>query len=310
MKKSMLIKIVCTVLCLSMIAAFAGCGAKTPGEKSPEAAGVDLREKLAALTVSDKELDIAGKYTALSEIPGITDDPDIVGTWESADGETIFTFTEDGRAKATALGEENEAPYGCVKIGDYDILCEEIALSPEFYEGAKEGDTAVTYTAYEIDGDVMYSVTVEEVNEDFTSSMSAIVAMYRVDESGSAAKAKAGNPIALSTFAGTWESDKGSFTIEGDKLTLGDESYDISVNEDGALVVGKDGKSTAYGMSIISSKEYDYEDRSKSTQSVGLSLFYVGADENDKPNLVSILEDWKAEYDYEEYRYTGNFNLK
>lgn len=299
-------KIVCAILCLCMVAAFAGCGAK-----EPEAAGIDVRGKLSALVTSDKELGIAGKYKALSEITDAEIDPEIVGTWLTADGKTSYTYTADGRA--TSKSEDygsTEVTYGCVKIGDYKILCEEIPLDPEYYEGAEEGDTAMSYLAYAIENDVMYSVVVEEVNEDFTSSVSSLVVMYRADESGSAAAAVANNPFDIGSFAGTWESDKGSFTIEGDTLTLGEDSYKISFSDKNELVVEKDGKSVAYGMSIANSKEYDYDDRSKSTDSIVLNLSYTGADENDKPNLLAVLDDWHTEYEFENWYYAGNFSLQ
>ena len=38
-----------------------------------------------------------------------------------------------------------------------------------------------------------------------------------------------------------------------------------------------------------------------------LGLYYTGADENDKPNLLPLLDDWKTDYQWEDWYYSGSF---
>ena len=307
MKKTTLKRITCAALCILIVAAFAGCKTIKAGS-----AGVDVCEKLASLTVTDKALGIDGKYTKLSDISDGSVDPELVGTWTTAAGDMTYDYTANGILKVTSeTYGDSEAPFTCLTIGKYKIVCEELALDPEFYDGAEEGDTQLSFTAYSVENDALYQVIVEEVNEDYTSNMSALVTLYRADESGSAAAAIAKNPIDMAALNGTWADDeKGSFTIEDGVLTLGEDSFNISFDEKNALVVEKDGQSTAYHMGVSMMKEYDYEDRTQFTESVSIGLSYTGADENDKPNLLPVLTDYKTEYEYDSWYYSGSFKLQ
>ena len=297
MKNGTMKRVLCAILCVLMAAAFAACGAKK---------GVDIAAKVNALMVTDQTLGIAGKYTKLPEVEGGSIDADLVGTWVTADGDMTYTYGEDGTLKVTTeLYGDSELPYTCVTIGEYKILCEEMQLDPEMYEGAKEGDTMLSYTAYSVEKDVLYQVVVEEVNEDYTSHTSALVTLYRADESGSAAAAIAANPIDIKSLNGTWVCDKGSFTIADGTLKLGEDTYTISLDEKNDLVVEKDGKSTAYNMAVSVMKEYDYEDRTQFTASTGLGISYTGAGENDQPNLASLMES----YEYNGWYFSGSFKL-
>ena len=299
-------RVACAIICILVAAGFAGCGAKETGS-----AAINIAEKLNSLMVSDKTLGIDGKYTKLSDIEGGSVDQDLVGTWLTADGDMCYTITEDGVEKITSdTFGDSEIPFTCVSIGTYKILCEEMELSPEFYDGAKEGDTQISYTAYSVENDAMYRVIVEEVNDDYSSTYSSLVTLYRADESGSAAAAIAKNPIDLQSLNGTWTSEKGSITIKDGTLSLGADSFRISFDEKNDLVVEKDGVSTVYNMGISSMKEYDYEDRTQFTETTAIGLNYTGADENDKPNLLSVLDDYKTEYGYESWYYSGNFQLQ
>ena len=161
-----------------------------------------------------------------------------------------------------------------------------------------------------MENDALYQVIVEEVNEDYTSSYSSLVTLYRADETGSAAASIAKNPIDLKALNGTWKSDeKGGFTLEDGVLTLGADNYNVSFDEKNQLVVEKDGQSTAYHMAVSLMKEYDYEDRTQFTTSTMMGVNYTGADENDKPNLLPLLTDYKSEYDYDSWYYSGSFKL-
>ncbi|MBR5619453.1 MAG: hypothetical protein IKW76_06945 [Clostridia bacterium] len=306
MKMNRIKSIFCLILCALLVLSFTACKAKPSGKS-----GVDVVEKLNSLTVSDKTLGIAGKYAKLSDIRDGSIDKDLVGTWTTADGDMTYIYGEDGvlQVKSETYGD-SEMPFTCLTVGGYKILCEEMELSSEFYDGAQEGDTQLSYTAYSVENDALYQVIVEEVNEDFTSSMSALVTLYRADDTGSAAAAIAKNPIDLQSLNGTWTSEKGSFTIEDGTLTLGEDSFDVSVDAQNRLVVEKDGQSTAYNMAVSSMKEYDYEDRTQFTASTALGVSFTGADENDKPNLLSVLDDYKTEYDYDSWYYSGSFKLQ
>lgn len=305
MNKTTVKRIFCAILCAAIALSLAACGAKTT-----KTDGVDLREKLASLMVTDEKLGIAGKYVKLSDVEGGSIDADLVGTWITADGETTYSYSADGTAKATSVYGDNEAPFTCITIGDYKIICEEVELSPEFYDGAQPGDTQLSYTAYSVENDALYQVIVEEVNEDYTSNMSALVTLYRADETGSAAASIEKNPIDMSALNGTWADDeKGSFTIEDGVLTLGADNYNVSFDEKNQLVVEKDGQSTAYHMAVSMMKEYDYEDRTQFTTSTMMGVSYTGADENDVPNLLSVLTDYKTEFEYDSWYYSGSFKL-
>ncbi len=302
MKKQMK-RFFCVMLCVLIAAACTGCGAKKSAST-----GVNLIEKLTALMVSDQTLGIAGKYVKLTDIEGGSVDADLVGAWITADGEMTYTYGEDGALKVTSeLYGDSELPFTCITIGDYKILCEEMELSPEYYDGAQPGDTQLSYTAYSVENDALYQVVVEEVNEDYTSSYSSLVMLYRADESGSAAAAIAKNPIDLNALNGTWESDdKGSFTLEDGVLTLDGDSFNVSFDEKNDLVVEKDGASTVYNMAVSVTKEYDYEDRTQFTAHTAMGLSYTGADINDKPNMVAVMDY----YEYNGWYYSGSFKLR
>ena len=40
-----------------------------------------------------------------------------------------------------------------------------------------------------------------------------------------------------------------------------------------------------------------------------LGVSYTGADENDKPNLLPVLTDYKTEFEYDSWYYSGSFKL-
>ena len=71
----------------------------------------------------------------------------------------------------------------------------------------------------------------------------------------------------------------------------------------------KDGRSTAYHMTVSMMKEYDYEDRTQFTESTAMGTSYTGADENDQPNLLTVLMDYKTEFGYDSWNYSGNYRL-
>ena len=203
MKKRLLFAALCLVLLLSCV----GCSAKKPG--------VDLREKLDALTVSDEDLGIKDQFSALSDITGGSIDDALVGRWVSADGRTSYTYAADGTQKIESEDYGDfDVKYTCITCGDYRILCEEVPMTSSDAEGNATESTALSYTAYEIENDVLYMAMVEEHDPMYTTNQTALVSMFKADGSGSAARSMAKNPIDLSCLNGTWVTEKGSFTIE------------------------------------------------------------------------------------------------
>ena len=201
MKKRLLFAALCLVLLLSCV----GCSAKKPG--------VDLRVKLDALTVSDEDLGIKDQFSALSDITGGSIDDALVGRWVSADGRTSYTYAADGTQKIESEDYGNfDVKYTCITCGDYKILCEEVPMTSSDAEGNATESTALSYTAYEIENDVLYMAMVEEHDPMYTTNQTALVSMFKADGSGSAARSMAKNPIDLSCLNGTWVTEKGSFT--------------------------------------------------------------------------------------------------
>lgn len=49
---------------------------------------------------------------------------------------------------------------------------------------------------------------------------------------------------------------------------------------------------------------------SQATATTCFGIYYTGADENDKPNLLPLLSDWKAEFDWDSYYYNASFELE
>ncbi len=172
-------------------------------------------------------------------------------------------------------------------------------------DGNTTESTALSYTAYSIENDVLYMAVVEEHDPMFTTNQTALVSMFKADSSGSADKAVAKNPIALSCLNGTWEREKGSLTIQDGAVTSNGESGKLSFDDSNRLVVELDGKTTAYGMSVTILKDYG-----ENTETNVLALSYTGADENDRPNLLPVLDDWKTDYGWDTWYYTGSFKLQ
>lgn len=309
MKSTIFKKTLSFILCAIIVTALAACQAKTPS--GGDAAAVNLREKLASLMVSTDKLGLTGKYSSIAEIADGSVDPDLVGTWVMADGRMSYTYSADGSiaVKSEDYGD-SEVRFTCLEIDGYQLICEELIVSPEFNDGVEEETTQLGYTAYDVSNDAMYMVTVEEPSEDTNSSHSTLVTMYRADENGSAAASMAGSPVAISTFDGTWATDKGELTITDGVLTLGGDSYTVSLDEKNQLVVEKDGRSTVYATGVGVMKEYDDEDRTQTVEKTMLSLNYTGTDENDKPNLLPVLDDWKTDYGWDSWYYTGSFELR
>ena len=291
----------CAALCLALALSAAGCQAKGQA--------VNLPEKLSALTVSDRTLGIEGAFDALSDIADGKADPALVGRWVSADGRTAYTYAADGteRVESEDYGSF-DTKFTCITREGYRVLCEETQMTSADADGGTAESTVLAYTAYRVENDVLYMMTVEKAadSELYNSFQAALVMMFRTDKSGSPAAAIAKNPIALDSLNGTWSGDKGDFTVENGTLKTGSDSYALSFNEKNQLVAEKDGRATAYSMNVSVYKTYG----DQPNQTVRMGLYYTGADENDKPNLLPLLDDWKTEYGWKDWYYTGSFELQ
>ena len=284
-----------------MTAALFGCGMSIGKE-------VNLRDKLDSLMVTDDALGIKGKYNALSDIADGSIDKDLIGTWKSADGTISYVYNEDGTVKSTSEYGETEVKFTCLTLGEYKVMCDESEMESTDVDGKTTKSTVVSYSTYNVDNDALYFTNVEDTtDENMDSSQHALMIMYRADENGSIDSAVSKNKIALDSFAGTWTSEQGEITIADGTLTLGKDTYDISVNDKGKLVVDKDGASSEYSVNVSVRKQYEGEDKTKFTQTTALGLYFTGADEKDKPNLEAVLEDWG---EFQPNYYTGTFDLK
>ena len=291
-------KLIAILLAALILTAFAGCSVTF--EKTTS---IDLKAKLASLLVNDKDTDLS-KATDLADL-------NIVGTWKTADESVTYTFeefNETGKATATVSGQTTTVTYKCLDIDGKFILQEEVPMM-SYTDDSEEPveTTAIVNTAYEIENDVLYMVSVEEMGDETTSFQAALQIMYRADENGSIEDAVSRNPISIESLYGSWEEDGKAFTLDADGLKVGDDVYAVSVEGD-KFVAEKDGEKTEYSFRLTYSKVYT--DNSKTEiEKEGYVFFlsFTGKDENDKPNLASVLSDWKTEYDYDEWLYSGNF---
>lgn len=297
-------KIVCLALCILMAVSLFGCGKSSAKE-------IYLRDKLTSLMTTDEGIGLKGKYAALEDIADGTVDRDLVGTWKTADGKTAYVYNEDGTSKATSTYGDSESRFTCITVDAYKVICEEATMTSEDADGNVTESTVLSYSTYEVDNDALFMTVVEDTtDENADSSYTVLVVMYRADDTGSTEASMAKNKIAIDTFAGTWASEKGEFTIADGKLTLGEDVYDISVNEQGRLVVASGDASTEYPVNLVLRKDYENNDKANATETISMGISYTGADENDKPNLLSVLDDWKTDYQWDDYYYTGTFDLQ
>ena len=308
-------------LALALIMAFAclaGCGG-SQGEATPEggegAEGgeVNLISELDSLVATDEELGLAGKYENFEDITDGEIDEALVGSWQSASGDMIYEYGEDGTAKANLVQYSitNEVPYTCVKAGDKNVIIEKV----EYMDGSDTEDQyALMMTSYKIDGDVLYMTTVEEMADpNITSNYSSLVVLFRMDENGNVPEG-AGSVFTLDALNGEWTTDEGlTITIADGTIAikgaegLAEDPMPAHFDETGKLVIEANGAETAYNFGIAQAKVYtDGRDSATAEYSYAMSLTYTGADENDVPNIKGAMMDWHSEYDYDDYYYSLN----
>ncbi|MCR4951494.1 MAG: hypothetical protein K6A40_09255 [Solobacterium sp.] len=281
---------------------------ETTPAPTPEAVvkNVNLREILAGLFVNDEKLGINGKYEHLTDIKDGSIDPELVGTWTIPDT-VSYIYKEDGTVsvKSEEYGNQDNVPFTCLKIGDYNLIAEEVAYTED---SDTEEKTVLTWTSYKVDNGALYMTTVEEYASEYTFYVSPIQVMYKEDASGSTKASAENNPISVSSFNGTWTADETKkITIKDDTLTAGDQEYRISMGKNNTLVVEKDGTSTAYAIALAHRTQYGDDKTDITKDGYLLSLSYIGKDENDRPNLADVLIDWHKEYDWNEFRFNNSF---
>ncbi len=295
-------KVLSIVLCFVLAATLFGCGMSIGKE-------VNLRDKLTSLMTTDEALGVKGKYNTFEDIKDGSVDKDLIGTWKTADGSTTYVYNEDGTAKASMEDYgETDTTFTCLTSGDYKIICEGSEMESTDADGNTTTTPVVVFSTYNIDNNVLYMTNVEDTtDENITSSQYALVVLYRADDNGSIEESMSKNSIALDTFAGTWTSEKGDIIIADGTLKLGEDVYNISMNDKGKLVVDKDGVSSEYSVNVSVMKQYEGENNATATEVAAFGLYYTGADENDKPNLIDVLDDWS---DFKPYYYSGTFSLQ
>ena len=305
------------ILALVMIfACLAGCGGSQSGEEATPESGEsvevgDMVSELDGLISTDEELGLAGKYENFEDITDGSIDEALVGKWQSADGDLIYEYGEDGTAKATMVQYDmvNEVPYTCVKAGDKNVIIEKA----EYMDGSDTEDQfALSMSTYKVAGDVLYMTTVEDMSDpNITSNYSSLIVLFRMDENGNV-MGSAADVYSMSALNGDWATEEGlkiriaddSIIIIGANLISGDP-MPAHFDENGKFVIEANGTETAYNFGIAQMKNYpDGRDSATAEISYTMSLTYTGADENDVPNIKTAMMDWKKEYDYSDYYYS------
>ena len=275
----------------------------TPATKqaaNTEVNQINLRERLDSLIATDKALGLSDKFSSFDDINDGFVDTVLVGTWESA-FEGAWTFSEDGtcvRYNADADAER----FICITVGAYKVICVEEKETNGNTAGNAAEPMKLSYWTYEIDNDVLFKVKIP-VSKGYSDSSYTgnLDRMYRRDENGSADAAMAENIVSPDTFTGTWASETGEFTVADGKLTLGEDVFDISVNEWGHLVVTSGGSASEYFVNFSVSVQYDDENLTDVMTGLSMYLSYYGEDENDKPNLLPVLKEQDGDYSADFY---------
>ena len=291
------------LLCVLLVCALAGCGAKT-------AAPVSLFAMIDRLYATQTELELPNVETPIGIFSDGKVDPDLIGVWKTADGSYTYTYAEDGTATAATANSDTltTVPFLCLERQGHNILVEELTVMSYDGEGnPTPGEKQLSYTAYLVEGDAMYMLSVEDIGEYSSSYFGTLQRFYRADEAGSIDKALAAHPVDLTSLYGEWEGEKGNVVIDETGLKFDGAVYTLSFNDKLQLVAEKDGVSTAYSFGVGYSKTSTDPENTQWEKHRALSLNYTGADENDKPNLLPCMTDWAAEYDWNEYLFNASF---
>ena len=295
------------VIALLSAVLIAGCGSKGEGGSSSGSTGPNLKELTKQLAVTVQETGLESKYASISEI-GTNVDKDLIGTWKNRAEDVVYSFAENGQVTTEAYGETLTDPYTCLEQNGVKMF----ALDADVYmyvdDEAAEQSQTVSYMAYKVDGDVLYMAAVESPDGAQTMSQTALQILYKADDAGSIDASRKNNPVSLESFFGSWSGDH-SITIGTDGLKTDSGTYALSFDDQGKLTAEKDGEKTAYNFTISRSRRYAVDTHELEKDGYSLLLTYEGADEKDVPNLIDIMEDWKKDYGYSDWRYTATFDL-
>lgn len=309
-------KLAAIVLSSALMLAMTACGGSSQTSGGGSSAGtaaeaVNLREKVDALYTTEEDLGLSGKYTSSAEIAEAAVDPELVGTWKTADGSVSYTYREDGTATASMEGYGgSDYTFTCLTSGNYKLIAEDLEMT-EITDGVETTVPSVNYVSYQIADGALYFTIVDALDPNMNQSISQVIAAYKADEKGDISASIAKNPISPASYYGEWtygDMEDRKLTIDEKGFTAeGMETLPVSVSESGKLVVGSGDGATEYSAGIAYEKLYDNTNGLQITgENYALALSYTGKDENDRPNLADAMNDWHADYDYEEFYFTLN----
>ena len=304
------------MLSSALMLAMTACGGSSQTSGGGSSAGtaaeaVNLREKVDALYTTEEDLGLSGKYTSSAEIAEAAIDPELVGTWKTADGSVSYTYREDGTATASTEGYGgSDYTFTCLTSGNYKLIAEDLEMT-EITDGVETTVPSVNYVSYQIADGALYFTIVDALDPNMNQSISQVIAAYKEDEKGDISASIAKNPISPASYYGEWtygDMEDRKLTIDEKGFTAeGMETLPVSVSESGKLVVGSGDGATEYSAGIAYEKLYDNTNGLQITgENYALALSYTGKDENDRPNLADAMNDWHADYDYEEFYFTLN----
>ncbi len=308
------------VLAIVMVFSFAACGGSGSGDgsgSSGDATVLDPQEMIKSLFALTTDLGLDNTLTDISGIEGGTVDEDLVGTWISADGEYSYIYNEDGTSKFSypAYGMDQDSTFTCVTADDKKVLCENTTMSNYDSDGNVVEEPVVSYTSYKVENDALYMVSIDTLDDITTSTYSSLIMLYKADENGDISAALAKNPVSPEAFYGEWTDnsevnltiDENGMTVKDAPESIGSDPMTISSNDKGNIVIECNGVSTEYDYAYSLNREYSQEEpKEVESEIFGLNLFYVGADENDRPNLADIMTDWHKEMDTDDFRFSMN----
>ena len=309
-------KLAAIVLSSALMLAMTACGGSSQTSGGGSSAGtaaeaVNLREKVDALYTTEEDLGLSGKYTSSAEIAEAAIDPELVGTWKTADGSVSYTYREDGTATASTEGYGgSDYTFTCLTSGNYKLIAEDLEMT-EITDGVETTVPSVNYVSYQIADGALYFTIVDALDPNMNQSISQVIAAYKADEKGDISASIAKNPISPASYYGEWtygDMEDRKLTIDEKGFTAeGMETLPVSVSESGKLVVGSGDGATEYSAGIAYEKLYDNTNGLQITgENYALALSYTGKDENDRPNRADAMNDWHADYDYEEFYFTLN----
>ena len=304
------------MLSSALMLAMTACGGSSQTSGGGSSAGtaaeaVNLREKVDALYTTEEDLGLSGKYTSSAEIAEAAIDPELVGTWKTAGGSVSYTYREDGTATASTEGYGgSDYTFTCLTSGNYKLIAEDLEMT-EITDGVETTVPSVNYVSYQIADGALYFTIVDALDPNMNQSISQVIAAYKADEKGDISASIAKNPISPASYYGEWtygDMEDRKLTIDEKGFTAeGMETLPVSVSESGKLVVGSGDGATEYSAGIAYEKLYDNTNGLQITgENYALALSYTGKDENDRPNLADAMDDWHADYDYEEFYFTLN----